>query len=300
MEYERNFMNQQLSTLDKTSARRAFERAADSYDSAAVLQQEVGRRLLERLDAIKLQPDTVLDVGSGTGDMAAALLKHYPKAQVLALDLSPAMLRHASRRGRFWRRPLCIGGDAEALPLQPGSVGMIVSNLALPWVSDLDQTFAGFARVLQPGGLLLFSSFGPDTLKELRQAWAAADAGVHVHDFLDMHDVGDAVMRAGFADPVMEVDQITMTYPDLDGLVRDLRETGGTNIATGRRPGLTPPRAAAAMRAAYERWRQADGRLPASCEIVYGHAWLPMTQPQLKTDGAIGVPLRSIGRRERG
>lgn len=292
-------MNQQLSTPDKDSARRAFERAADSYDTAAVLQQEVGRRLLERLEAFRLQPATVLDVGSGTGDMAAALLKRYPKAQVLALDVSPAMLRHASRRGRLWRRPLCIGGDAEALPLQPGSVDMIISNLALPWVGELDKTLAGFARALRPGGLLLFSSFGPDTLKELRQAWAAADDSVHVHDFLDMHDVGDAVMRAGFADPVMEVDQITMTYPDLDGLVRDLRETGGTNTARGRRMGLTSPRAAAAMRAAYERCRQPDGRLPASCEVVYGHAWLPKTQPQLKTDGAIGVPLRSIGRRTR-
>lgn len=292
-------MTQQLSTLDKADARRAFERAADSYDAAAVLQQEVGRRLLERLDAVRLQPTTVLDVGSGTGDMAAALLKRYPKAQVLALDVSPAMLRHARRRGRLWRRPLCIGGDAEALPLQPGSVNMIVSNLALPWVEDLDKTFAGFARVLQPGGLLLFSSLGPDTLKELRQAWASVDSGIHVHDFIDMHDVGDAVMRAGFADPVMEVDQITVTYPDLDGLVRDLRDTGGTNAAKGRHSGLTAPSAAAALRAAYERWRQADGKLPASCEVVYGHAWLPMTPPQLKTDGAVGVPLRSIGRRER-
>lgn len=292
-------MKQQLSTLDKISTRRVFEQAAASYDSAAVLQQEVGRRLLGRLDAFRLEPENILDVGSGTGEMAAALLKRYPKAQILALDVSPAMLHRASRRGRLWRRPLCIGGDAEALPLQPASVSMIISNLALPWVNDLDRVFTGFARVLRPGGLLLFSSFGPDTLKELRQAWAKVDQGIHVHDFVDMHDVGDAVMRSGFVDPVMEVDQLTVTYPDVDSLVRDLRETGGTNVAQGRPRGLTAPGAAAAMRNAYEHWRQPDGRLPASCEVVYGHAWLPTTQPQLKTDGAVGIPLRSIGRRQR-
>lgn len=278
---------------------RAFQRAAATYDAAAVLQQEVGRRLLERLDVIRIEPTRILDVGAGTGEASGALLRRYPRAQVLALDLAPAMLQRARRRGRLWRRPLCISADAEALPLLPASVDLIVSNLALPWVTDLDRTFASFIRTLRPGGLLLFSSFGPDTLKELRQAWAAADDHVHVHDFIDMHDVGDALLRAGFINPVMEAEHITLTYRDLDALVHDLRATGGGNIASGRRTGLTSPRAAAAMRAAYERWRQPDGRLPASCEIVYGHAWAPQTLPQRRVDGMVGVPLSSIGRRER-
>ncbi|HEX5515211.1 MAG TPA: malonyl-ACP O-methyltransferase BioC [Gammaproteobacteria bacterium] len=290
----------QLVLPAKNRTYRAFQRAAATYDAAAVLQQEVGRRLLERLDVIRIEPTRVLDVGAGTGEASGALLRRYPRAQVLALDLAPAMLQHARRRGRLWRRPLCISADAEALPLLPASVDLIVSNLALPWVTDLDRTFASFIRALRPGGLLLFSSFGPDTLIELRQAWAAADDHVHVHDFIDMHDVGDALMRAGFADPVMEAEHITLTYPDLDALVRDLRATGGRNIASGRRTGLTPPRAAAAMRAAYEHWRQPDGRLPASSEVIYGHAWAPQTLPQRRVDGTVGVPLSSIGRRGQG
>lgn len=292
-------MNRNLLLPDKRQTQQAFQRAAASYDGAAVLQQEVGRRLLERLDVIRIEPQRVLDLGAGTGQLSADLLKRYSRAQVLALDVAPAMLQQARRRGRFWRRPLCLAGDAEALPLQPGSVDLIVSNLALPWLTDLDRAFAGFARALKPGGVLLFSSFGPDTLKELRQAWAAVDDHVHVHDFIDMHDVGDALMRAGFAEPVMEAEYITLTYSDLGALVRDLRDTGGSNLAAGRRPGLTPKHAAADLRAAYEHWRQADGRLPATCEIVYGHAWAPQSLPQRRVDGAVGVPVGSIGRRQR-
>lgn len=278
----------------------AFQRAAATYDAAAALQQEVGRRLLERLEVIRIEPERALDLGAGTGQASADLLRRYPRAQVLALDLAPAMLQRARRRGRLWRRPLCLAADAEALPLQPASVDLLVSNLALPWLHDLDRTFAGFARVLKPGGLLLFSSLGPDTLKEMRQAWAEVDDHVHVHAFIDMHDVGDALMRAGFADPVLETEYITLTYPDLDALVRDLRHTGGQNLAGGRRPGLTPKSAAAALRGAYERWRLPDGRLPATCEIVYGHAWAPQALPQRRVDGAVGVSIGSIGRRQRG
>lgn len=275
----------------------AFQRAAATYDAAAALQQEVGRRLLERLEVIRIEPERALDLGAGTGQASADLLRRYPRAQVLALDLAPAMLQRARRRGRLWRRPLCLAADAEALPLKRGSVDLIVSNLALPWLTELDRAFAGFARVLKPGGLLLFSSVGPDTLKELRQAWAAADDGMHVHDFVDMHNVGDGLMRAGFINPVMEAEHITLTYRDLDALVRDLRDTGAVNIAAGRRAGLTTPRAAAAMRAAYERFRQPDGRLPATCEIVFGHAWAPQSLPQRRSNGAVGVPVTSIGRR---
>lgn len=292
-------MKRQLLLPSKPQALRAFQRAAATYDDAAALQQEVGRRLLERLEVIRIEPERALDLGAGTGQASADLLKRYPRAQVLALDVAPAMLQQARRRGRFWRRPLCLAADAEALPLQPASVDLLVSNLALPWLHDLDRTFAGFARVLKPGGLLLFSSLGPDTLKELRQAWAEVDDHVHVHDFIDMHDVGDALMRAGFADPVMETEYITLTYPDLGALVRDLRDTGGRNLAAGRRAGLTPKSAAAGLQAAYARWRRPDGRLPATCEIIYGHAWAPQSLPQRRVDGAVGVPLGSIGRRKR-
>jgi malonyl-CoA O-methyltransferase len=289
---------QQLVIPDKQHAQRAFQRAAGSYDAAAVLQQEVGRRLLERLDVIKLEPACAVDVGAGTGFVADALLKRYAGAQVVALDLAPEMLQRARRRGRLWRRPVAVCADAESLPLCTGSVDVIVSNLALPWLQSLDRAFTSSLRVLRPGGLLLFSSFGPDTLKELRQAWAAADGAVHVHDFIDMHDVGDALMRAGFADPVLETDRITMTYRSLDDLMRDIKNTGGVNVAQPRRRGLTLPRALQAMRGAYERYRQPDGRLPATIEVVYGHAWAPRERPQRQVAGEVRVPLSRIGRRE--
>lgn len=292
-------MDYRFRLVGKRQTQRVFERAAATYDRSAVLQQEVGRRLLERLEVIRIAPERVLDLGAGTGQVSADLLRRYPQAQVLALDLAPAMLRRARKRGRFWRRPLCLAADAEALPLRPGSIDLLVSNLTLPWLPDLDRAFAGFLRVLRPGGLVLFSSLGPDTLKELRQAWAEVDDLVHVHEFIDMHDVGDALVRAGFSDPVMEAEYINLTYPDLDALVRDLRETGGCNLATARRAGLTPKRAASALRTAYERWRLPDGRLPATCEIVYGHAWVPEMPVRRQTGSAIGVPVASIGRRRR-
>lgn len=292
-------MSRQLAIPGPAATRRAFTRAAGSYDAAAVLQQEVGRRLLERLDVIRVDPARVLDVGAGTGAATAALMARYPRAQVLALDPVPELLSRARQRGRFWRRPRCICGDARALPVATGSIDLLVSNLALPWIADLDRALEQFRRALVPEGLLLFSSFGPDTLKELRQAWGAIDDYVHVHDFVDMHDVGDAMMRAAFVNPVMEVEHITLTYQTVDDLMRDLRQTGGHNLAQGRRSTLTPRRDLDALRRNYERWRQPDGRLPATFEIVFGHAWAPRTAPQRRAGGEVHVPLTAIRRREK-
>ena len=280
--------------IDKPAARRAFERAAAGYDSVAVLQKEMATRLLERLNYVRLAPRTILDLGAGTGLAVDDLQRRYRQARVLALDFAFPMLRLARRRGSLLRRPTCLCADAEALPLAEGSIDFIFSNATLQWCNDLDRTFVELRRVLAPGGLLMFTTFGPDTLRELRAAWAQADGHGHVSPFLDMHDVGDALVRAGFEGPVMDAEQLTLTYQDLGGLINDLRGLGARNATRERSRGLTGKSRWAAMRAAYEVHRH-EGRLPATYEVVYGHAWAPLQR--VAADGSVTLPLTAIGRR---
>jgi len=257
--------------IDKALLRGSFDRAAARYDEAAVLQHEVGQRLLERLDLVRLMPGLILDVGAGTGRATAALARRYERARVVALDLSLRMLRQARVRApRPW--PVC--GDAVRLPLPDASADLIFSNLTLQWCSDLRAVFAEFRRVLRPGGLLTFSSFGPDTLKELRASWAAVDGATHVNAFVDMHNVGDALLHTGLVGPVMDVEHFTLTYGDVHGLMRDLKALGAHNMTAGRPRGLTGKNRLRAVIAEYECYRT-EGRLPASYEVVYGHAWAP-------------------------
>ncbi|MBK1645415.1 malonyl-[acyl-carrier protein] O-methyltransferase BioC [Thiocapsa imhoffii] len=284
-----------MNTIDKRHARRNFERSAERYDSVAVLQREMADRLLARLDYVRLSPRRILDLGAGTGYAIAALQQRYPKSNIIALDFAHAMLRQARRRGRWWRRPSCVCADAESLPLADGAVDLIVSNATLQWCNELDRTFSECLRVLRPGGLLMFTTFGPDTLKELRQAWASVDTATHVLSFLDMHDIGDALVRARFADPVMDAEHLTLTYAGLRDLMGDLKVLGAANAAADRPRGLTGRARLAALSHAYERYRQ-EGRLPARYEILYGHAWAPEQKPAL---GGIAVPIASIQRRAR-
>ncbi|MET0064428.1 MAG: malonyl-ACP O-methyltransferase BioC, partial [Candidatus Thiodiazotropha endolucinida] len=186
----------QTGAIDKRQARTAFSRAATHYDEAAELQREIGRRMLQRLTYIRHQPQVVLDVGAGTGEATLALKKHYKKARTIALDFAMPMLHQVRKRGGWLRRPICICGDAEQLPLADQSVDMIFSNAVLQWCNDLQGTFSEFLRVLRPNGMLLFSTFGPDTLQELRKSWSHVDGHSHVSPFPDMHDVGDAMVRA--------------------------------------------------------------------------------------------------------
>ncbi|WP_058554559.1 malonyl-ACP O-methyltransferase BioC [Thiohalocapsa sp. ML1] len=285
--------------IDKAAARRAFDAAANGYEAVAVLQREIGNRMLERLGYIRLAPKRVLDLGCGPGFTLDGLARRYRGAEILALDFALSMLRRARRRGHWLNRPRLICADAEALPLADDSVDLVFSNATLQWVNDLDATFRELLRVLRPGGLLLFSTFGPDTLRELRTAWAAVDQGAHVSPFLDMHDIGDALVRARFADPVMDVERMTLTYADLRGLMRDLKQLGAHNALTGRARGLTGRRRLAALEQAYESQRQ-GGRLPATYEVVHGHAWVTAkAQPQLATADGIAIPLEAVAGRLR-
>ena len=269
-------------TLDKRQLRRSFERAASTYDRAAVLQREICGRALERLDLVKIAPAVILDAGSGTGFAVQALARRYPRATVVEFDIAPPMLQTARARLPRWkkwigrRRELFVCGDNEQLPIRAGAVGMFWSNLAFQWANDLPRVFSECRRVLQPGGLLSFTTFGPDTLKELRQAFAGDAGGVHVNRFYDMHDIGDMLVQAGFADPVMDMEQVTLTYVDVEALMRELKAIGAHNVAAGRSRGLTGRRALDDLRWRYEELRQ-DGRLPATFEVVYGHCWKPVS-----------------------
>lgn len=281
-----------MASLEKRRVRESFDRAAERYDDVAVLQREVGNRIMERLEVVRLIPASILDVGAGTGVFSGALAKRYKQARVIALDLSPRMLGAArNRRGIFQRgwfnRHGFVCGDAEHLPIADQSIDLLFSNLTIQWCADLDKTFSEFKRVLKPGGLLMFSTLGPDTLMELRASWRAVDDDVHVHEFLDMHDVGDALLRAGLADPVMDVERFTLTYPDAFQLMRELKILGAHNAATERRHGLTGKERLKGMAHAYERYRS-EGLLPASYEVVYGHAWA------VAAGNDVHVPIESL------
>jgi len=278
--------------IDKGAARRSFDQAAPGYDEAAVLQRELADRLLERLDYIRLEPELVLDLGAGTGYAIPGLRRRFGTARILALDFAPAMLLEARDRGRSSppERPDCVCADVENLPLADASVDLIFSNATFQWCNDIQGTFGECLRVLRPGGLLLFTTFGPDTLWELRDAWAAADGHSHVSPFPDMHDVGDALVRTRFAAPVMDVERLTVTYERTRDLMRDLKILGAHNATSTRARGLTGRRRLLAMEQAYETHRR-DGRLPASYEVVYGHAWAP---EQRRPEGARVIPVDTV------
>ncbi len=294
-------MDQDLYQLDKRLIRESFDRAASSYDEVAILQSEIGQRLLERLDLIKLEPQRIIDVGAGTGHLSHALAKRYKGCEVISLDLAPAMLKQARQRqglvDRWFGKQRFLCGDAEHLPLADNSIDMVFSNFAIQWCPDLDQAFTEFQRVLKPGGLLLFTTFGPDTLKELRQAWRAVDDAVHVNSFIDMHDIGDALLRATLSDPVMDTERLTLTYKDGMAVMRDLKAMGAHNVTSGRHHGLTGKQKLRQMLNAYEQFRNGDGQLPATYEVVYGHAWGKEIKALHQQDsGEVHIPISQLKR----
>jgi len=282
-------------TLDRSAIRDNFDRASATYDESAVLQARVRQQLIERLDWIAFEPDTILDLGCGTGHAARALGTRWPKARVIAVDFAPGMLREAAQHGDAARcERLCA--DALELPMPDASVDLLYSNLMLPWCDDLDAAFAEIARVLRPRGLLTFTTFGPDTLIELNEAWNGVDDYTHVIPFADMHDIGDGLVRAGLVEPVLDVVRYTLTYPDVYALMRDLKAIGARNATTGRPRGLTGRQALRTVEQNYERHRH-EGKLPASYEVVFGQAWGAVERPDAERDGEFAIPVSAIRRR---
>ncbi|HEY9052797.1 MAG TPA: malonyl-ACP O-methyltransferase BioC [Gammaproteobacteria bacterium] len=279
---------------EKNRIKKHFDLKASSYESSAVLQNEVCQRMLQRLDYVALQPQVVLDAGAGTGRSVRALMKRYKSTQLVAMDLSPAMLMQTRQKSGWWRKPDLVCADAECLPLADASVDLVFSNLMLQWCL-YEQVFAEFWRVLKPGGLLMFSSFGPDTLKELRSSWAALDDDVHVNQFVDMHDLGDALLAAGMAEPVMDVDMFTLTYPDAKSVMQDLKKIGANTTVNKNNRGLLTPAKLQKVIDAYESYR-VNELLPATFEVVYGHAWKSEKNFSRKKTSEFQIPISDIGK----
>ena len=278
------------SSFDKQRIRRNFTRAAAAYDAAGAVSREICARLLEHLDLMRLAPERILDAGSGTGVAAGMLIRRYPRAHVSAIDLTLPMLRAQPRSGKWSGtvraalgrgalHPIC--GDFERLPLRSGAMDLVVSNLALHWSEQPAAAFAEMLRVLRAGGLLAFTTFGPDTLKELAHASASIGESTPAHRFIDMHDLGDLLIRSGFAAPVMEMEYLTLTYARLEDLLHDLRANGALSV---RRVGLRTPRWRQRIAQRYEAMRR-DGRLPATLEVVYGYAWKPEEERSHRASG---------------
>ncbi len=257
--------------LSRKAAQRAFERAAGTYDDAAVLQREIADRLLERLDYIKeFSPTAILDLGCGTGYCHNVLKKKYSSAEVIGLDLALPMLTQPGTLSNKNEQRSLVCADAERLPLADNSMDLVISNLTLQWCNPV-EVFEECNRILRPGGLFMFTTFGPDTLKELRQAWNSVDKKPHVHDFIDIHDLGDILASTNYQDPVMDTDLLVMTYPDVPAVLRDLKAIGAHNVAVNRERGLTGKTLFNRFRSAYEAW-SVQGKIPATYEVVYGHS----------------------------
>ena len=283
--------------LDDAGVRKSFDRASGEYEKSAVLQARVGDELLQRLHFFNLKPDVVVDLGAGTGRIAGELKRRYRRAQVVALDIAPGMLHEARRHMSFFRRFERVCADVRQLPFADASVDIAASNLMLQWCGDLDSAFREVRRVLKPDGLFAFTTFGPDTLRELRAAWAAVDGYSHVNTFIDMHDIGDALGRAGLTEPVLDVERITLTYKDVLSLMRDLKVIGAHNVTAGRPRGLTGRGALRRVEAAYESARR-SGLIPATYEVVYGAAWGSAgKRGESIVDGEVRIAPSSIRRR---
>jgi malonyl-CoA O-methyltransferase len=275
---------------DKRAARRSFERLP-GFDAASFVHDLTRERLAERLALVNLTPRTIVDLGCATGRGAALLAQRYPGARVLAVDSSSAMLKNSAARGLT-----AVGGDAERLPLASHSVDLLFMNLVLPWCRP-DRAFAEAARVLAAGGVVLFATLGPDTLAELRRAFAAIDNAIHVHAAFDIHQLGDFAMAAGLAEPVLDLDRLAVTYATPAALWRDLRAVGASNTAGGRRRSLT----------GRHRWRRletmlagASGtRFTMTLELIFGQAFGRGPGAARRGSGTateVAIPIERIGR----
>jgi len=286
--------NSGRSKLRRSRLRRSFDRAAAGFDAVATLPREVARRMDERLSLARLPVHDILDAGCGTGHGAKLLRQRYAAALVVELDLSERMLsRRPARRKQAWpwsgrsTRRSAVCADLAQLPLATASVDLVWSNLVFHWADNLADVFAQMHRVLRPGGLLMFSMLGPDTLKELRAASSGDEFQVNEH--IDMHDVGDALIRCGYADPVMDMEIFTLTYTDVPALLRDLQAHGSICLARSHRKGLGGREIYQCLISRYEQFRRADNKLPATFEVIYGHAWRPRPRVSAKGERVIDI-----------
>lgn len=280
-------MGGQATGPDRKAVARAFRKVAAGYAAADFMHAEIRARLLERLDLVSLQPATILDLGAGPPEATAALAARYPQAHLLAIDLVPAMPGAAAQP---WDR---ICADAAALPFASQSVDLVVAGMLLHWCEDPAAVLGEVRRVLRVPGLLLLTTLGPDTLRELRDAWEQVDELPHALAFTEMHNLGDALVRAGFAEPVVEVERLTVSYGEPGQLLSDLRSVGAGDLGPGRRRSLTGRGRWRAMLATLEAGRRADGSLPVTLEVIYAHAWTSAQRHAAPGEG-IEIPLERV------
>lgn len=263
-----------IKTDIKKDIQAAYHRSAQTYADSAVIYQEIGGRLISRLDYMQCDPKVILDAGCGLGNFSQELTLRYPKAQVIGLDFAKAMIQNSSVKNMQW-----ILGDMEKLPLQPESVDMIFANQSIQDVADTVSLFRAFHRVLKPGGVLLFSCLGPDTLKELKAAWACVDTYGHVNEPKDLHTLGDELLSNQFLQPVMDMETITVNYRHPKTLLKDLKAQGSYNGHPLRRRGLMGQDAMEYLINGIEKQRQENGKIPLTYEVIYGHAWRGEKKP---------------------
>lgn len=285
------------------------DRAAARYRETSAVTDEVARRMAERLDVVRLPDGDVLDLGCADGVWTGRLRERFPGRKVIGLDPSRALMQAAVpvAEARPWWRPWAsapvapprVCADLDALPFRPGSFAFVWSNLAAHWFARPRRTWRAIGVSLRPGGLLMFSTFGPDTLRELRRAWDAGGDAASVMPFADMHNVGDALVHAGFSAPVMDMEVLTLTYPDAGALFADLRGQGATDARPGRFTGLRSPRWRAGRERALEGAKRGE-RVEITVEIVYGHAWWPEGGASRTSDGRDVVRIHGLARGGRG
>ncbi|MCP4830760.1 MAG: methyltransferase domain-containing protein [Gammaproteobacteria bacterium] len=257
--------------LDQKLLRKACDQIAPAYNSNDFFCAETRARLLERLDLVSLTPNTILDLGAGTGLAVSPLQARFKDADIIKLDWSAAMLTALQSRTSNLHT---VCADAHQLPIADASIDIVISNMLLPGCANPEQIFHEVYRVLRKPGLFLFNTLGPDSFKELRKAWAQVDKYPHVHTFADMHNIGDSLVQAGFQEPVMDVERLTVTYGKSERLMDDLRSIAATNLLQNRRRGLTPPVLWQNMLGKLEQTRDTNNQLPVTLEVITGQAWV--------------------------
>ena len=285
--------------IDEKALRTAFNQSAGSYDAVARVQKEVGQRMLERLDFMTMQPQCIVDLGAGTGYFTHKLAKRYRKARVISLDFALGMMQYAKTRKSWLMKSHYICADLHHIPLPDNSVDLIYSNCVLQWSNNLSNAIKESYRILKPGGLFMFTSMGPDTLKELRASWADVDTEQHVNTFIDMHDIGDLLLACQFIEPVMDMEMVQLEYADVKTLMQELKTLGAHNVSQQRQRTLTGKGKLKKLLAAYQSFQLANGYYPASYEIIYGHAWKAEGRNTFiaDKDGVAQIPVTKIMKR---
>lgn len=263
-----------LPRLDKAAVKKSFNRAAKTYNDAAILQQEVLARLLDRLQYIRLSPRWIIDIGCGAGRGVAGLQKTYAKSSIVGLDLAHSMLQETKKQYGLFAKKRLLNADMERMPLAGNSFDLLFSCLTIQWANDLNAVFREVARIGKGGGLFMFTTFGPSTLVELRDSWLELDQRPHVHQFIDMHHIGDALMAAGFSQPVVDAEIIKLEYRDFLPILTDLKNIGASNAEKNRSKGLMTPNRLKKLEIAYRQKGFHNDRFVASYEVIYGHAWI--------------------------